>query len=96
MVRRSDSNMTGLAVRSPATCILREPARLRKTANLKYDEMGRVIEMDEPRGVTTLSYDSENRVIQFSAGRNDQLCLRPGHWLEDAHLDGQFGHLLRL
>ena len=38
-----------------------------ETANLKYDELGRLAEMDEPRGVTTLSYDLENRVIQISA-----------------------------
>ncbi len=38
-----------------------------ETANLKYDELGRIVEMDEPRGVTTLSYDLENRVIQIAA-----------------------------
>ena len=38
-----------------------------ETANLKYDELGRVVEMDEPRGVTKMSYDLENRVIQIAA-----------------------------
>ena len=35
-----------------------------ETANLKYDELGRVVEMDEPRGVTKMSYDLENRIIK--------------------------------
>ncbi|HTJ01007.1 MAG TPA: PKD domain-containing protein [Dongiaceae bacterium] len=38
-----------------------------ETATLKYDELGRVVEMDEPRGVTKLSYDLDNRVTRIAA-----------------------------
>ena len=38
-----------------------------ETVNLKYDALGRVVEMDEPRGVTSMSYDLENRVTQIAA-----------------------------
>src|SRR5262249_24966663 len=38
-----------------------------ETTAVKYDELGRMTEIDEPRGATRLSYDLENRVIEITS-----------------------------